>query len=346
MNEYQNKNLFKGICVYVEQRRGLLQESSLQLLYEARKLAAKLRTNVITMSVGHQIESLAPELIYYGADIVIYVDHEQYKFHNPEVYANVLASLLTKYKPEIVLVAGTKYGRELTPTVAAKLETGVTADCTSFDIDENSNLQQIRPPFGGRVLANIITPEHRPQMATARPNIFPTPEKNLSRKGKIIREEVTVPNPKLKIVKFEESKDTELQVEKADVIVSRGRGFNKADSHLLNDLCSFFGNSSIGCSRPVVDAGIMPKRRQVGQTGKSVRPKLYIAIGISGAVQHIAGMKDSEYVLAINQDPNASIFKFSDFGIIGDYRKVLPKLLEKLNDNRARVLLKVPQVHT
>lgn len=328
-NSFEKKG-FRGVGVYVEQRRGVIQDASLQLVGEARKLAAKLKTEVTVMMVGYNIKSIVNDPIYYGADVVIYVDDKQCAFYNPEIYAQVLTSLLKKYKPEIFLVAGTKYGRELAPTIAARLETGITADCTSFDVDENGNLLQIRPPFGGRVHAYIITPDRRPQMATARPNIFPTPERDPSRKGKIIREEVSIKPPRFKLIKFEESGDVELPIEKADVVISWGRGFNKADLPLLKELCSVFSNSSIGCSRPIVDAGLMPRARQVGQTGKSIRPKLYVAVGISGAVQHIAGMKDSKYVLAINKDPNADIFKFSDLGIIGDYREVLPILIAEL----------------
>lgn len=325
---------FSGVGVFIEQRAGAIQEASLQLLGEGRKLADKLGVKLTAFMVGHRIEGIVYEPIYYGADRVIYVDNEACSHYNVEVYTQVLAELLMKYKPEIFLVAGTKYGRELAPSVAARLETGITADCTGFDIDERRNLVQIRPPFGGRVLAYIITPTKRPQMATARPNVFPTPPRDEGRRGEVIREEASLVKPKLELVEFRKAALEELPIEKAEVIISIGRGLDKSDYRLAYELCRAFANSSVGCSRPLVDQGLMPRSKQVGQTGKSVRPKLYIAIGISGAVQHIAGMKDSRYVVAINKDPNAEIFKFCDFGIVGDYREVIPQLIEALKGGR------------
>jgi electron transfer flavoprotein alpha subunit len=319
---------FKDVCVYVEQRRGVIQEASLQLLGEGRRLADKLNVSLMAFMVGYNIDGIVNEPVYYGADKVVYVDDEMCRYYNVEVYTQVLAELVLKYKPEIFLVAGTKYGRELAPSIAARLETGITADCTGFDIDENRNLVQIRPPFGGRVLAYIITPTRRPQIATARPNVFPTPRRNVKRNGEVVRESIAIRKPKLELVEFRESVDKELPIEKAEVIVAIGRGISRSDYQLAYELCRIFTSSTVGCSRPLVDQGLMPRSKQVGQTGKTVRPKLYIAIGISGAVQHIAGMKDSKYVIAINKDPNAEIFKFCDFGIVGDYREVIPKLIE------------------
>lgn len=321
---------FSGVCVYIEQRRGIIQEASLQLLGEGRRLADKLNVNLVAFMIGYNINDIINEPIYYGADRVVYVDDEMYKHYNVEAYTEVLVKLLLKYKPEIFLVAGTKYGRELAPSIAARLEAGITADCTGFDVDESRNLVQIRPPFGGRVLAYIITPMKRPQIATARPNVFPTPKRNTYRKGEVIRENIAIGKPRLELVEFKKSGDEELPIEKAEIIVAIGRGFSKSDHHLVYELCRTFPNSTIGCSRPLVDQGLMPRSKQIGQTGKTVRPKLYIAIGISGAVQHIAGMKDSRYVIAINKDPNAEIFKFCDFGIIGDYKEVIPGLIEAL----------------
>lgn len=321
---------FKGVCVYIEQRRGVIQEASLQLLGEGRRLADKLNVNLVAFMIGYNIDRIVNEPIYYGADKVVYVDNEACKYYNVEVYTQVLVELVLKYKPEIFLVAGTKYGRELAPSVAARLETGITADCTGFDIDENRNLVQIRPPFGGRVLAYIITPIRRPQIATARPNVFPTPKRDAKRRGEVVCESIAIKKPRLELIEFRESADKELPIEKAEVIVAIGRGLSKSDYQLAYELCKVFTNSTVGCSRPLVDQGLMPRSKQVGQTGKTVRPRLYIAIGISGAVQHIAGMKDSKYVVAINKDPNAEIFKFCDFGIVGDYREVIPKLIEVL----------------
>lgn len=336
MSNLLKKEGVGGVGIYVEQRRGIIQDASLQLMSEARKLANKLKTKVVAMMVGYNIGSIVPEPVYYGADKVAYVDDKLFTSHHPRIYTDALTSLLEKYKPEIFLVAGTKYGRELAPSIAARLKTGITADCTGFDVDDDGNLLQIRPTLGGRILACIITPDQRPQIATVRPNIFPTTKRDGSRKGEIIREEIVVHPQKLKLIKFEERRDVELPVEKAEVIVSWGRGFNKEDLTLLQELSSLFPKCSVGCSRPIVDAGLMPRTRQVGQTGKSVSPKMYIAVGISGAVQHLAGMKDSEYVLAINKDPNAEIFKHSDFGIVGDYREIIPMLVAKLSQRPAK----------
>jgi len=335
-----NKNEYRGIWVYVEHQNGVIKDGSLQLIGKARELASKVNVGVTAVMVGHKLGDLVKEPIYYGADRVVYVDDEALAVYMPHVYASVIVNLVNKYKPEVVLFAATKRGRELAPYVANTLRAGITADCTDLDIDvKTRDLDQIRPTYGGNILAHIRTPTRRPQLASVRPNVFPTPPRDTSRKGEVIREVINNlprPNGSLISIKPVTKGDGDLPpVEKADIVVAAGRGVGGPEGvKLLVELAKAIGGT-VGGSKKVTDAGWLPVDRQIGQTGKTVRPTLYIGVGVSGAIQHIFGMKESKIIVAINSDPNAPIFEYADYGIVGDYRQVIQALLELLNQRRA-----------
>jgi len=335
-----NKNEYKDIWVYVEHQNGVIKDGSLQLIGKARELASKVNVGVTAVMVGHKLGDLVKEPIYYGADRVVYVDDEALAVYMPHVYASVIVNLVNKYKPEVVLFAATKRGRELAPYVANTLRTGITADCTDLDIDvKTRDLDQVRPTYGGNILAHIRTPTRRPQLASVRPNVFPTPPRDTSRKGEVIREVINnlpKPNGSLISIKPVTKGDSDLPpVEKADIVVAAGRGVGGPEGvKLLVELAKAIGGT-VGGTKKVTDAGWLPVDRQIGQTGKTVRPTLYIGVGVSGAIQHIFGMKESKIIVAINSDPNAPIFEYADYGIVGDYRQVIQALLELLNQRRA-----------
>jgi electron transfer flavoprotein alpha subunit len=335
-----NKNEYRGIWVYVEHQNGVIKDGSLQLIGKARELASKVNVGVTAVMVGHKLGDLVKEPIYYGADRVVYVDDEALAVYMPHVYASVIVNLVNKYKPEVVLFAATKRGRELAPYVANTLRAGITADCTDLDIDvKTRDLDQVRPTYGGNILAHIRTPTRRPQLASVRPNVFPTPPRDTSRRGEVIREVINnlpKPNGSLISIKPVTKGDSDLPpVEKADIVVAAGRGVGGPEGvKLLVELAKAIGGT-VGGTKKVTDAGWLPVDRQIGQTGKTVRPTLYIGVGVSGAIQHIFGMKESKVIVAINSDPNAPIFEYADYGIVGDYRQVIQALLELLNQRRA-----------
>jgi electron transfer flavoprotein alpha subunit len=322
---------YRGIWVFAEQRDGELKSVSYELLSKGRELADTLKTELCAICLGHDINDVE-QLIAYGADKVYLIDDPALSNHQEDLYAGELAMLIQEHKPEIVLAGATSLGRSFFPRVAAILKTVLTADCTDLEIDtEKRLLLQTRPAFGGNIMATIICQARRPQMATVRPRVF---KKNTQdgRKGQIIKvdfdkERIT---SKTKLVDFVEDLTERVKIEDADIIVSGGRGLEKAENfQLLEELASVMG-AALGSSRPPVDDGWIPYSHQVGQTGKTVRPKLYIACGISGSVQHMAGMQTSETIVAINNDPNAPIFEIATYGIVGDLFKVVPMIIEKL----------------
>ena len=336
-----NKNEYKGIWVYVEYVNGIIKDGSLQLIGKARELASKINTDVTAIILGSNLGDVVKEPIYYGADKVIYVDHPALTKYVPHIYANVIVQLANKYKPEIILFAATKRGRELAPYVANSLRTGITADCTELDVDPKTrDLDQVRPTYGGNILAHIRTPTRRPQLASVRPNVFPTPPRDTNRRGEVIAETIdSIPNINGQglievrpVVKGEELPP----VEKADIVVVAGRGVGSADGvKLLTELARLLGGT-IGGTKKVVDAGWLSADRQVGQTGKTIRPTLYIGVGVSGAIQHVFGMKESKIIVAINSDPNAPIFQYADYGVVGDYRDVVKELIELLRNYNSK----------
>lgn len=326
-------DLYKGVWVVGEVTEEGIHEASLQMLTPARKIASKLGMEITGILLGYGTRGLARTFIEYGADRVIVVDKEELATYYPATYALALSRLAWKYRPAVILVAATMRGREFAPYLANTLRTGITADCTHFDVDEETgDVVMIRPPFGALMLAHIKTPFRRPQIGTARPNVFPLPPRDPGREGEIIIEDVEVPRPRMRLVKSERIQLNEVPIEKAEVIVAGGRGVGGLEGFkLLGELASLLGGVVAG-SRKAVDAGWIPHERQVGQTGKSVKPILYIAVGISGAAQHMFGVREAGVIVAINNDPEAPIFKQADYGVVYDYREVVPNLIRLIRE--------------
>ena len=336
INQNQDFSDYKGVWIIAEQRFGQVMNVTKELLGEGKKLATSLHCNLTAIILGHNLNGWPSELVRYGADNVIYAEHELLNEYNADAYSKIIGNLITIRKPEIVLFGATSIGRELAPTLSAQLKSGLTADCTALKIDPKTrNLLQTRPAFGGNLMAIIQCANHRPQMCTVRPGVMKKASYNSNYEDEnkvekiipiIIQEDL-----RTKILMVDTKKPTEIQIEDAKIVVSGGRGLGNAEGfNLLKKLADKL-NGCVGSSRACVDNGWISKPYQVGQTGKTVRPNLYIACGISGAIQHIAGMEQAECIVAINKDPNAPIFKIADYGIVGDLYQIIPKLIEVLN---------------
>ncbi len=322
---------YKGVWVFGEQKNGIPANVALELLGEGRKLADQLNVQLSAVLMGENIEETAKILVSYGADNVYMVDHPSLKNFNDESYTDIFVQLIKKYKPEIVLMGATTYGRSLGPRVSSRLNTGLTADCTGLEIDpERKILLQTRPAFGGNLMATIICPNHRPQMSTVRPKVMKALEQDKSRSGEIIRPDVVIPeNLKVKVLDVVNNLCEMVNLTEADIIVSAGRGIgNPKNLALVEELAHVLG-AAVGASRAVVDAGWIEYSHQVGQTGKTVGPKVYFACGISGAIQHLAGMSSADTIIAINKNADAPIFRVATFGIVGDVLEVLPALISE-----------------
>jgi len=327
---------FQGVWVFAEQRDGKLKSVAYELLTEGRKLADKLGTELCAVCLGHNVKG-AKGLVAYGADKVYLADDPALADHQEDYYTGVLVDLIRKHKPEILLAGATAMGRSFIPRVAAIVYTGLTADCTGLDIDPESKLLlQTRPTFGGNVMATITCQAKRPQMATVRPHVFKRTAPDEQRRGEIIKvdfdkESVT---SRTKLLSFVEDLSERVKLDEAEIIVSGGRGLGKPENfQIVAELADALG-AALGSSRPPVDDGWIPYSHQVGQTGKTVCPKLYVACGISGAVQHLAGMQTAEVIVAINEDPNAPIFEVATYGIVGDLFEVVPMLTARLKKTR------------
>ena len=322
----------RGIWVFAEQRDGELKSVDYELLAKGRELADTLKTELCAICFGHNISEVE-RLIAYGADKVYLVDDPALANHQEDLYTGQLVRLVQEHKPEIVIAGATSLGRSFIPRVAAVLKTGLTADCTELEIDTESRLlRQTRPTFGGNVMATIICQARRPQMATVRPRVFKKNTPDTSRKGQLIKVDFNKEGitSRTRLLNFVEDLTERVKLEDADIIVSGGRGLGKAENfQLLEELAAVMG-AAVGSSRPPVDEGWIPYSHQVGQTGKTVCPRLYIACGVSGAVQHLAGMQTSDTIVAINNDPNAPIFEVATYGIVGDLFEVVPMLIAKL----------------
>lgn len=329
---------YNGILVLCQHSEKKISNVVFELLGEGRRLAAILNTKVISLIIGSNVDKLAQQLIAYGADIVYVADYPELKHHNDEIYGDILYDAICKCRPEIVLIGATTYGRAIAPKVASRLNTGLTADCIKLDIDcEKRLLQQTRPAFGGQLMATVICEKKKPQMATIRPKVMASLEPDCSRKGNIIKLQVTVPkNPKIKMVDITEFQSEMENLSEADIIVAFGRGLCEArNTELIKNLADVLG-ASVGASRAAVDSGWIGYEHQIGQSGITVKPKIYFACGISGSVQHLAGMASSDIIIAINTDPNAPIFKIANYGIVGDIREIIPAMINKLEEVRRK----------
>jgi caffeyl-CoA reductase-Etf complex subunit CarE len=327
---------YKGVWVFAEQHKGDVASVALELLGEGRKLADKRKAKLSAVFIGHNIKSKAKDLIAHGADLVYLADDPALKDFNDDSYAAILTTLARKHKPEIILAGATAIGRSFFPKVASSLYTGLTADCTVLDIDaETGHLHQTRPAFGGNILATIMTPNHRPQMATVRHKVMKPAPRNDSRIGDIIEIPYTQSGDlRTRVIKTIEELGETVNICEADIIVAGGRGLGSAKNfQLIEELAKVLGGA-VAATRGAVDEGWIPYPHQVGQTGKTVCPKLYIACGISGAIQHVAGMQSSEVIVAINRDPDAPIFNVATYGIVGDVHEVVPIMIKKIRELR------------
>ena len=327
-----NKADFNGVWVFAEQREGQLQKVSLELLGEGRKIADKLGSKLTALLIGSKVQNLVEDLSRHGADEVLVVDAPELEHYTTDGYTKAICELANAKKPNIIFIGATFIGRDLGPRVAARLETGLTADCTSLDVDiESGDLLATRPAFGGNLMATIVCPDYRPQMATVRPGVF---EKLPLGENDAIVENVEVKfnsnDIRTKIVEIiKEHKDI-VDISEANVLVAGGRGIGSEENFkMLKELAEVM-NGSIAASRAAVEKGWVDKDYQVGQTGKTVRPNIYVACGISGAIQHAAGMQDSDMIIAINKDANAPIMKIADYAIVGDVNKVVPEFIAQL----------------
>lgn len=328
---------YKDVYVFIEQRDGIVQSVALELLGKARDLADSLNEKVVALFPGYNIASKAQELINYGADQVICIDKPELEHYLTEQYSQALYQAISNYKPSVVLFGATTIGRDLAPRLSARLETGLTADCTKLEISQERNLMMTRPAFGGNLMATIVCTEHRPQMSTVRPGVMTKRDKDSSREGVITSFEPKFNDSKFKVVLKESVKEERgmIDITEAKILVSGGRGAGATGFKDLKELAKVL-KAEVSASRAVVDAGILGHERQVGQTGKTVRPNLYFAMGISGAIQHLAGMEESEYIIAVNKDKYAPIFQVSDLGIVGDVSKIAPLLVERLKKEQAK----------
>ena len=325
---------YKGVWVFVEQTEGIPAEVSWELLGAGSGLAKSLGVELCSVVIGDKVEHLCQESFIYGAAKSYVIDSPDFRFYRTFNYYKAIYHLIEKHKPEIVLFGATGLGRDLAGAVATELATGLTADCTGLGIDENRLLLQTRPAFGGNIMATIKTESTRPQMSTVRPHVMPLPKRVDNAKGEIIREIINFKPQEILVNVLKVIDDrkgaADLDIAGAEIIVSGGRGMlNKDNFKILQELADVLGGVVAG-SRSSVEAGWIPIERQVGQTGKTVRPKIYIACGISGAIQHLVGMQDSDVIIAINRDPNAPIFEVATFGIVGDLFQVVPSITQRL----------------
>ncbi|OHD22969.1 MAG: electron transfer flavoprotein subunit alpha [Spirochaetes bacterium GWB1_59_5] len=330
---------YRGVMVFAEQRSGVVQKIAHELLGVGRRIADTLGEPLMALLIGSKVtEAQAQDLIAQGADTVILADDPAFAVYMTEPYAKAMALAIETYKPGIVFTGATTIGRDLAPRVSARVKTGLTADCTGLEVEEETrNLLMTRPAFGGNIMATIICPEHRPQMSTVRPGVMRKLDRDNKRAGTIARLAVNIEakDINVEILEVVVEKSTKKNIEEANVLVSGGRGLGTEENFKkLNNVAAELGGL-VSASRAVVDAGWATQDRQVGQTGKTVRPDVYIACGISGMIQHIAGMEDSDFIVAINKNSGAPIFEYADLGIVTDVNKLVPALVEELRTIKA-----------
>lgn len=325
---------YKGVWVFAEQRKNEIMPVVFELLGEGRKLADDIGTELCAIVCGHEIDSLVDELFAYGADKVYVADKPELATYTTDGYTKVIMEAIERYQPEIVLLGATHIGRDLGPSIAVKANTGLTADCTKLEIDpEDKKIRQTRPAFGGNLMATIVCPNHRPQMSTVRPGVMDKATYMPSRKGTMIKLDVKFNKSDIrtKVLEIVKTAHEAVSLVDADIIVSGGMGLGTQEGfQLLKQLADKLGGT-VAASRASVDAGWIEHAYQVGQTGTTVKPTVYFACGISGAIQHIAGMKDSDYIIAINKNESAPIFDVADIGIVGDLYMIIPEIIAELN---------------
>lgn len=332
-----NKDEWKNLWVYIETEENIAKPVGYELLAPARELANKMEQKLVAVVIGGNVENIANEAIAYGADEVLLVEGDEYYNYSTDAYGYALETLVHKYKPSTILLGATHNGRDLGPRVACNLNTGLSADCTIMDYDkENNNVIWTRPTYGGDLMAAILCSGHRPQMGTVRQGIFKKAKKNRDRTGVIIREDIHIAKEDIRLKLIERVKEVaeRVELEEAEIIVAAGRGIGSPEGYKIIEDFAKELNGVPAASRAIVDAGWVPYAYQVGQTGKIVSPKLYIACGISGAMQHTMGMSGSDCIVAINKDPDAPIFDVADYGIVGDLFEVIPELIEVLKEVR------------
>ncbi len=330
-----DKTLWKGITVYVDHTEGEIHPVTFELLGKASELAKKTNQQVYALFMGSNITDKSRELLHYSADKVYVYDKPELEHFKIETYTAVFEDFINNVMPSTVLVGATTVGRQLAPRVAARFHTGLTADCTVLDMHENTDLVQIRPAFGGNIMAQILTPNNRPQMATVRYKVMNAPERMEQESGEIVKCEIASDKLKSRVKVLDVvPKKKEKTIDAADVLVVAGRGVKKQeDLEMINELAELLGGQ-VACTRPLVEAGWMDGKRQVGLSGRTVRPKLIITCGVSGAIQFVAGMDHSDKIVAINKDPKASIFSVANYGLIGDIYDIIPKLVQKIKVGR------------
>ncbi|MCM3767429.1 electron transfer flavoprotein subunit alpha/FixB family protein [Neobacillus niacini] len=332
-----NLDDYRGVWVFIEQNAGKIEGVSLELLGAGRELADKLQVPLGGFLLGNEIKQLANQVIAYGADEVYMIDNPILKHYRTESYMKGVMLLAQKYMPEIILYGATPNGKDLASAVATDLNTGLTADTTMLDVDvDNRLLEASRPAFGGNIMATILCKKHRPQMATVRPKVMKALDPDSGRVGKVIEEKITLQEEDMrtKVLKIVNDVTKKANLADAHVIVCGGKGMGDIQGfQLIHELAETIG-ASVGGTRDVVEAGWLPHEQQVGQTGETVTPKIYFAIGISGAIQHVVGMKNSELIIAINKDPNAPIFDVATYGIVGDALEIVPKLIAQFKSQK------------
>lgn len=333
VKEVKDLSAYKGVWVFAEQREKKIMPVVIELLGEGKKLAKEVGCELCAVLCGSEVEELADELFEYGADKVYVADAPELEKYTTDGYTKVIFEAIEEYKPEIVLLGATHIGRDLGPCLAVKANTGLTADCTMLEIDpEDKKIKQTRPAFGGNLMATIVCPNHRPQMSTVRPGVMAKAEHTPGRKGEIVKLNVSFNEGDIrtKVLDIVKSMKETVSLADAEIIVAGGMGLGKAEGFdLLKELADKLGGI-VASSRAAVDAGWIDHAYQVGQTGTTVKPKIYVACGISGAIQHVAGMQNAEQIIAINTAENAPIFEVADYGIVGDLYKVIPAMIEEL----------------
>lgn len=326
-----DKSQWRGIAVYVDHVAGVIHPVTYELLGKARELAAKINQPVYAVFIGDNIKEASRELLHYGVDKVYVYDKEALKYFKIESYTAAFEDFVKKVKPTAILVGATTVGRQLAPRTAARFRTGLTADCTVLDINENTDLVQIRPAFGGNIMAQILTPNTRPQMATVRYKVMQAPARQSEETGEVIACEIEDQKLQCHVeVLSVAAKKLEETIDSAEVLVVAGRGIKKADDLImLKELAGLLGGQ-VAATRPVIEAGWMDAKHQVGLSGRTVRPKLIITCGVAGAIQFVAGMNHSDVIISINKDPKAMIFQVANYGLVGDIYEIIPKMIEKI----------------